>query len=434
MTSDRKTHIVVLGAGFAGISASRALLKAGLAVTLIDHHPYNTFQPLLYQVATGGLNPGDITYPLRTFVAKHTPRKGRKSRLRYRRSSVVSFDKETRTVHCDDGVNVGYDYLLICNGTTANFFGIPGAEQYAMPMYTRADALKVRDTLFGGLERIAGMSDPGTGGFTTLIVGGGATGVEMAGTLAEMRDVSLPRAYPELNQEKLKVVLVEMAPQLLTPFAKSLQDYTYRQLERRHVEIRLGTEISLVHPDRVDFSDGTSMSVDLVVWAAGIAAYNRVKDWDLPQGKGGRIRVGEDLMVVGEDRIFAAGDTAVNPDDPLPQLAQPAIQGGQHVARQIIHLLNGEPTQAFRYHDKGSMATIGELAAVVEFPKGLAVRGPIAWVLWLGVHIMSLLGGRNRLTTMINLSARYLSFRKGGGIVGDIRDTNARKAIDDKAY
>ncbi len=425
---DQQPHVVIVGAGFAGLSATRVLARAGCRVTLIDHHPYTTFQPLLYQVATGGLNPGDITYPLRTFTAR------RSRTVRYRRTSVVDLHTDQRAVVCDDGVTIGYDYLVICNGVTANFFGIPGAERYALPMYTRADSIKVRDTLFGGLERIAGMSEPGTGGFTVVIVGGGATGVEMAGTLAEMREIAMPRAFPELDPQKVNVVLVEMAPQLLTPFNPKLQDYTYRQLADRHVDIRLNTTITEVHADRVDFKDASSMPVDLVIWAGGIAGYNRVADWGLEQGRGGRIVVGADLRVKGQDRVFAAGDSALIEPSPLPQLAQPAIQGGAHAARQILNLVHGMATQEFEYHDKGSMATIGTPAAVVEFPNGLRFTGFIAWALWIVVHIMSLLGGRNRVVTMTNLATRYLSFRATGAIVGDLQDTPARKALDDKAF
>lgn len=425
---DQQPHVVIVGAGFAGLSATKVLARAGIRVTLIDHHPYTTFQPLLYQVATGGLNPGDITYPLRTFVARH------RRHVHYRRASVTEVHTDRREVVCDDAVTIGYDYLIICNGVTANFFGIPGAEEYAMPMYTRADAITVRDTLFGGLERIAGLSEPGTGGFTIAIVGGGPTGVEMAGTLAEMRDVAMPRAFPELDPQKVNVVLVEMVPQLLTPFHRKLQAYTYQELEERHVDIRLNTTISRVEPDRVEFSDGDSMPVDMVVWAAGIGAYSRVTEWGLEQGKGGRIMVGDDLLAKGQDRIFAAGDSAAQESGPLPQLAQPAIQGGAHAARQIISLVHGMPTSAFSYRDKGSMATIGTSSAVVEFPNGLRFTGFVAWALWIAVHIMSLLGGRNRVVTMTNLATRYLSFRATGAIVGDIQDTPARKALGDKQY
>lgn len=423
-----KPHVVVLGAGFGGVNAAEKLAKDGCRVTLIDHRPYNTFQPLLYQVATGGLNPGDITYSLRAFIARFDGLVG------YRRTSVTDLDQDAQEIICDDGKRISYDYLIIAIGVKVNHFGIPGAAEYSMSMYTRADALQVRDTIFGGIERIAGSAEHGTGTFTTVVVGGGATGVEMAGTLAELRDFALPKAYPEMDPDRSHVVLVEMAPHLLMPFDQTLRDYTYRQLQKRHVDIRLETAISKVEPDRVEFDDGTTLEdVDLVIWAAGISGADRLKRWNLPLGKGGRIEVDSDLRVKGTERIFAVGDTAVDPDNPLPQLAQPAIQGGTHAARQILRLTAGAETVPFAYIDKGTMATIGNRAAVAELFKGaVKLRGTIAWLLWIAVHLFSLLGGRNRIQTMLNLTFRYITYplRRTGVIVGDVHDTPAQKAAE----
>ena len=257
-------HVVVVGAGFGGVSATGELAKEGFRVTMIDRHPYNTFQPLLYQVATGGLNPGDVTYSLRYYAARH-------SGVSFRRAAVVGIDHDAQEVICDDGVRVPFDYLIVGNGITTNHFGIPGAAEYSMSMYTRAEALRVRDTIFGSLETIAGMSDPNTGGFTVVIVGGGPTGVEMAGQLAELKTLTIPSTYPELNPARVHVVLVEMAEHLLAPFDDSLRKYALRELIKRGVDVRLKTALSAVHADRVDFKDGSSMPVDLVVWAAGVA-------------------------------------------------------------------------------------------------------------------------------------------------------------------
>ncbi|MFX4272102.1 NAD(P)/FAD-dependent oxidoreductase [Propionibacteriaceae bacterium Y1685] len=409
-------HVVIVGAGFAGIAAARVLAKAGSRVTLIDQHPYNTFQPLLYQVATGGLNPGDITYPLRTLVAKMH------GRLRVRRSKVTEVRPDQNEVVCEDGATIGYDHLIIGIGVKANFFGIPGAEEYAMTLYTRAEALRVRDTMFGGLERLAASPDAGSREFRTVVVGGGPTGVEMAGTLAEMRDVALPRSFPELDHDKVHVTLVEMAPQLLSPFHKNLQRYALEQMAKRGVDVRLDTAISEVEPGRVQFKSGECLQADLVVWAGGVAGYRKVGRWGLETGKGGRIVVGEDLRAVGQDNVWAVGDAAISDHEPLPQLAQPALQMGKHAAHQILRLEQGQPTETFTYRDLGSMATIGQASAVVEFPNGARFTGLIAWVLWIFVHLMNLLGGRNRVMTFMNLAARYLAFRRTGGIVGDVRD------------
>jgi len=418
-------HVVIVGAGFAGLAARARLLRAGFHVTVIDQHPYNTFQPLLYQVATGGLNPGDITFPVRSLAGRQ------RHNVRFRMASMTGLDTEARTVTCDDGATVPYDYLLLCCGVAANFFGIPGVADHSVTLYTRADSLRARDMLFGGLEHLASQPESERQGFTVVVVGGGPTGVELAGTLAEMRDVALPRAFPELDPERIRVVLVEMAGQLLTPFHKHLQQYTLRQLQKRGVDVRLHTAISQVHPDRVEFSEGEVLDADMVVWAAGVSGRDEVNDWGLELGKGGRIVVESDLRARGQDVVFAAGDAAIGAENPLPQLAQPAMQMGKHAAEQIIRLHRGESTTTFRYHDRGSMATIGQLSAVVEFPWGGRFTGPPAWVLWIVVHLMYLLGGRNRVATMINLAARYLAFRRTGAIVGDVIDTPAIRAHDD---
>ncbi len=412
-------HVVIVGAGFAGLAARSHLLAAGFDVTVIDPNPYNTFQPLLYQVATGGLNPGDVTFPLRNLRGR------RHKNGRFRKARVVGIDADAREVICDDQARVAYDYLLLCCGVGASFFGIPGVEEHSVTLYTRGESLKARDMLFGGLEHIAGQPDSRERSFTTVVVGGGPTGVEMAGTLAEMKSVALAKAFPELDPGKINVVLVEMAPQLLTPFHQKLQEYTLKQLQKRGVDVRLETAIAKVEPDHVEFTSGESLQADVVIWAAGVSGRQVVKEWGLEIGRGGRVLVEEDLRARGQGRIFAAGDAAIGAENPLPQLAQPAMQMGKHAARQMINLEAGRPTTAMKYHDRGSMATIGQLSAVVEFPFGARFTGPPAWVLWIVIHLMYLLGGRNRISTMLNLAARYLSFRRTGAIVGDVLDTPA---------
>jgi len=416
-------HVVVVGAGFGGISATDELSKEGFRVTLLDRFPYNTFQPLLYQVATGGLNPGDVTYALRFFAARHEG-------VRFRRAEVIAIDHDQREVVGDDGVRIGFDYLVIGNGITTNHFGIPGAEEYTMSMYTRAEALGVRDTIFGSLEIIAGRSDPNTSGFTVVIVGGGPTGVEMAGQLAELKTETIPSIYPELNPARVHVVLVEMTEHLLAPFDDALRQYALRELIKRGVDVRLKTAISEVEADRVDFKDGSSMPVDLVIWAAGVSGDPLIRDWGLPIGRAGRIEVNEDTRVIGEERIFAIGDGSIVVDNPLPQLAQPAVQMGKFAARQIARLHRGLETETFHYHDKGTMATIGRGDAVLQMPVGIKLKGIIAWLGWIVLHITYLLGGRNRVQTLLNLGSRYLGPRRSNAIVGDVLETPKLRAID----
>jgi NADH dehydrogenase len=235
-----------------------------------------------------------------------------------------------------------------------------------------------------------------------------------------------------------------MASELMMPFHPKLREYTRRQLVARGVDIRLNTKILQVRPDCVVLGNDQDLPSDLTVWAAGVAVSDSVAGWGLPQGKGGRLLVGADLRVEGSDRIFAIGDIALNQQDPAPQLAQPAIQHGKHAAKQVGHLMRGEPTQPFRYHDRGTMATIGRRSAIVELPQGLRFTGTLAWLAWLGLHLLYLLGGRNRVSTLINLSWRYLAWGHGGGvIVGDepdqplpgeaqaIAQRDAARAIDD---
>jgi len=415
-------HVVIVGAGFGGLSATSALSKEGFRVTLLDRFPYNTFQPLLYQVATGGLNPGDVTYALRYFAARHEG-------ARFRVAEVVGIDHDQQQVICDDGDRVDYDYLIIGNGITTNHFGIPGAAEYTMSMYTRAEALRVRDTIFGSLEIISGEPEMSTHGFTVVIVGGGPTGVEMAGQLAELKSETIPSIYPEINPARLRVVLVEMMDRLLAPFDESLQKYTLQELIKRGVDVRLNTAITEIEPDRVDFKDGSSMPVDLVIWAAGVSGDPVIRNWGLPLGRAGRIEINDDLRVVGEERIFAIGDTAVGVNKPLPQLAQPAIQEGKFAAKQIARLHRGLDTQTFHYRDKGTMATIGRGDAVLQMPVGVKLKGVLAWAGWIVLHIAYLLGGRNRVQTLINLGSRYFGPRRSNAIVGDVLETPKLRAL-----
>ncbi len=414
-------HVVVVGAGFGGVSASSELAKEGFRVTLIDRHPYNTFQPLLYQVATGGLNAGDVTYSLRYFAAKH---KG----VRFRRGAVTGIDHGAKQVVLDDGVRVGYDYLVLGTGITTNHFGIPGAAEFTMSMYTRAEALRVRDTIFGSMEIIAGRTDASRAGFTVLVAGGGATGVEMAGQLAELKQEALPSTYPELDPDQVHVVLVEMAPYLLAPFDESLRTYALAELVKRGVDVRLNTAISEVHADSVDFKSGESLPVDLVIWAAGVSGNPALREWGIPIGRGGRIEVNSDLRVLGEENIFAIGDVSLTVDSPLPQLAQPAIQTGKFAAKQIARLHRGVPTEKFTYHNKGTMATIGRGDAVLQTPFGLKLKGVLAWLGWIGLHIVYILGGRNRLQTLLSLTSRYILPRRSNTIVGDVMETPKLRA------
>ena len=307
-------RVIVVGAGFAGLSAVRELDRAGARVLLIDRNVYSTFQPLLYQVATGGLNPGDVAYPVRAFAGKRA--------ARFRLGELDRIDPAARTITLTDGAVLDYDYLILGTGVSAAYYGITGAAEHTLGLYTRRDASALRDHIMARLERLD-IEGPGkTVNFT--VVGGGATGVEVAGALAELKD-ALGAAFPEVDKADVHIRLVEMAPTLLAPFHPLLQSYAYDQLRRRGVEVLLSTKISEIDGNRVLLADGTELPSDVTVWAAGISGPEAVRRWGMPTGRGGRILTGPDLRVTGQDRIFAVGDIALIGSQPLPQLAQPAL-------------------------------------------------------------------------------------------------------------
>ena len=400
-------RVVIVGGGFGGLSAVAGLARSGARITLVDRNAYSTFQPLLYQVATAGLTPSDVAYPLRAVT--------RKKAARFRRGALAGIDLADRRITLTEGGSIDYDYLILATGVAASFFGIPGAAQHCFSLYTRHDAIALRDQLIAELER---RSIPGQAeGLAITIIGGGATGVELAGTLADLRNIALAAAYPDVDPDRLQIRLIEQAPSLLTPFRPTLRDYAYRQLRGRGVEVRLGTGIAAVSAHSVRLADGTELPSDITVWAAGVSAPEPVAALGLAQGHGGRVVTEPDLRVRGQDRVFAVGDIGLIDGQPLAQLAQPAIQQGRHAGAQIRRLMAAQDTVPFRYHDKGTMATIGRRSAVVQLPYHVRFGGTLAWLAWLGLHLVTLLGGRNRISAMVNLAWRYLTWRRTGGVL-----------------
>jgi NADH dehydrogenase len=388
----------------------RRLARAGTQTTLIDRNIYATFQPLLYEVASAGLSSSDVAYPARAVSHRH--------HAAFRHGELTGIDPAARQITLTGGAVVGYDYLILATGVAAAYHGIPGAAEYSLGLYTRHDAIVLRDRIMTGLEHLSLAGQRGD--VTVTVIGGGATGVELAGSIADLRNIALVASYPEIDRDRVHVALIEQAPALLGPFHPTLRDYTRRQLIKRGVDVRLGTAIREITPSQVVLADGSVLASDITVWAAGVAAPGAAGRWGLPQGRGGRLLVGPDLRAAGHDRIFAVGDIALIEDQPLPQLAQPALQMGKHAADQIRRLEAGQPAVPFRYRDKGTMATIGYRSAVVELPRRVHIHGTLAWLAWLALHLITLLGGRNRISALVNMSWRYLTWRRGGGlIVGD---------------
>ncbi|EYR65255.1 NADH dehydrogenase [Actinotalea ferrariae CF5-4] len=408
-----RPRVVVIGGGFGGLAVVRALRDTVVDVTLIDQHAYNQFQPLLYQVATATLNPGDITWFLRAI-------RSNQKNVRFLKGKVLRMNHVAKTISLDGGQQLAYDYLVIAAGVTTNYFGVTGAEEHAMPLYQRLQALELRDAMFAQLEQAAinGKDQE----LRIVIVGGGATGVETAGAFAELRNNDMSVTYPELDPKRIHVTLVERMPSLLGPFHESLQEYARKALEKRGVDLRLNTAVREVRADGVVIGDEEEfLPAGIVVWASGVTAHDTVKNWAVPQGRGGRISVNDHLRVEGLNCVFAIGDAAVEEGDrALPQLAQPALQGGRFVGELIDAEIKGTTRPAFRYRDKGSLATIGRSSAVAEVSGLPRLTGFPAWVIWVTIHVFSLLGNRNRLATMINLGAKYLFWRHSqNAIVGE---------------
>ena len=314
VTADNKPRVLVVGAGFGGLSAVSALARRGFAVTLADRHIYSTFQPLLYQVATAGLAPSDVAYPLRGFARKHG--------ARFRHGELARIDTAAQVAWFADGRQAGYDYLILATGVAAAFYGIRGAAAYSHGLYTLHDATTLRERLMTALEQLS--LGAITGHVTVTIVGGGATGVELAGTLADLRNLALPASYPDIDRDRLHIRLVEQAPALLAPFRPPLREYARQQLLARGVDLRLNAQIKEITPDRIILASGEELPSDLTAWAAGVTGDAAGQGpWGLPRGPGGRLLVGPDLRVKGQDRVFAIGDIAVIEGAPLPSSPSP---------------------------------------------------------------------------------------------------------------
>lgn len=391
-----RQHVVIVGGGFGGQAVAEHLSHVPVAVTLVDKHDYHTFQPLLYQVATALLNSEDVGHPLRA-AFRH------QKNVTFREATVTEIDWRTNRVLLDEGEPLPFDYLVLAAGATVNYFGVSGAQQYAIPLYTLPDAVRLRDRI---LERFESADrDPSLladGALTFVVVGGGPTGVETAGALTDMFQHVLAKDYPHLAVNKARVALVERERAVIPPYTERLRDYAAHTLQAQGVELLLGESLSAVQPTRARLSSGVEVPAHTVIWAGGLHANPLADTTGFAQGAGGRIVVGSDLSVKQHPNVFVVGDLAQISDDGyvLPQLARPAIEAGAHVAKQITRRLMGQPGQPFHYNNPGTMATIGRGAAVCEFPNGVTLDGPVAWLAWLGVHLVELGGMRNRLDVL----------------------------------
>ncbi|MEM9563157.1 MAG: NAD(P)/FAD-dependent oxidoreductase [Actinomycetota bacterium] len=420
-----KPRVVVIGAGFGGLAAARALDDSDVDVTVVDQRNHHTFQPLLYQVATAGLGVDDICYATRGIFQ----RQGNANAVQAR---VTGIDFDRRMVATDEGLDLPYDRLILALGAVTADFGVTGVAEHAFGLKSVAEAIEIRTHVlrrFEAADRLARTDEPEAvaAATTIVIVGGGPTGVEMAGGFAELIDGPLRKDFPDLDLDRARVVLVEAADRLLGTFAPRLGDHACSRLTARGVELRLSTTVEAVEPHAVRFADGSSIATDTVVWAAGIAANPLAAELGLPTGRGGRVEVDEHLRLPDHPEVHVIGDLALPPSDafdgPVPQVAAAAIQGGRHVAEVITAAVAtgsaaaAGPVGPFRYRDKGSMATIGRNAAVVELPRGPKITGFPGWVAWLALHLVMLIGFRNRANVLVNWAWNYLTYDRGSRLI-----------------
>jgi NADH dehydrogenase len=412
---DGRPRVVIVGGGFAGLAAVKRLAKSRppVRVTLLERHNYHLFQPLLYQLATGLVQPADIAHPVRGIVRRFRPA--------VRMATVSGVDLDTREVLTEEGGRYPYDYLILAAGATTATFGIPGVAEHSFPLKTMPDALRLRAHLLHQFELAD--SDPSVideGALTVVVVGGGPTGVEMAGALQELFKHVLVHDFPDLDIKQAKVVLLEATDHLLTPFHPSSRRHALEILQRRDVEVRLGQAMEHATPTEVKLKDGTVIRTRTLIWGAGVRANPLADVLGLEQTRGGRILVGDDLSVPGRPEVFVVGDLAGAGDGKgglLPQVAQPAIQEAKHAAEQIQRTLQGAPRGPFAYRDRGIMATIGRNAAVTELPNGARFKGVLAWYMWLGLHLAYIIGFRSRLAVLVNWIWSYLTYDRHARII-----------------
>ena len=412
--TSRFPQVVIIGGGFGGLEVAKALADQPVDVLMLDKHNYHTFQPLLYQVATGSLEAGSIAFSLRKNFDDQ-------KNFRFRVAEATQINPEKNTIDTTIG-EIAYDYLVIATGSTTNFFGNKDIEHHAMPMKSIPEALNLRYMILQHLEEavLKGTKEEREPYLNFVLVGAGPTGVELAGALAELRNNILTKDYPELKKDEMKVYLVDFMPRVLSAMSEQASAAAKDFLTKMGVEVLVNVKVDNYDGETITFEGSKSVRTKNVIWSAGVMG-------SVPEGlskdivmRGNRVKTDNICRVEGFENIFAIGDVAamITNDTPKghPGVAQVAIQMGKTTGKNILHLIKGENTEPFKYFDKGSLATIGRNKAVADLGK-IKFQGFFAWVVWMFVHLISLLGFRNKVIVFISWIGSYISYNGGSRLI-----------------
>jgi NADH dehydrogenase len=414
MTGNGHPRVLILGGGFAGVGAAQKLKGADAEVVLVDRHDYHTFQPLLYQLATGLLETTAVGHSLRDLLARH-------DNTLVHKASVNRIDLGSQTVEFDAIDPVAYDYLVLGIGAEVNYFGTSGAAEHAFPMYTLPHAVRLKDHILERWE--AADRDPSLiedGALNVVVVGGGPTGVETAGALAELYRGDFAKDYRGVEPEDARIVLVEAGPELFGMFKPKLRKYAEKALTDRGVEVVTGEQVAAVEPTRVALKSGEKLKAHTLVWGAGLQGNALVQSLGLELQRGNRIAVGPDLALPDHPEVYVVGDVAAITDakteQELPQLGSVALQSGEHAGKTIAARLAGKERDPFKYKDKGTMATIGRGAAVVQFLRGRTMTGFKAQAAWGAVHLALLPTNEDRAKAVVDWAGAATTHQRAGRI------------------
>jgi NADH dehydrogenase len=403
-----KPKVVILGGGFGGLTAARALYKSA-EVTVVDRHNFQTFLPLLYQVSTAGLAADHVAYPIRGAL--------RKTNIKFRMGSPVSVDHKNNEVKLDSSEVLKFDHLIVALGSVSADFGIPGVNEHALGMKTVHEALTIRAEIMRRFEDLCRFEDDTK--LSISVIGGGPTGVEMAGAIAEL--IRGPLKSDKVDAAaNINISIIEAGPRLLPTFAPSLSERTKKDLEKLGVKVMLNIPVKAIEHRKITLNDNSVINSEITIWAAGVKGSDAMAQLSLPT-TGNRVAVEPTMQVKNYPNVWALGDIAgaIGKDGkPLPMVAPVAIQQGKFIAKQIARLITNKPLGEFKYLDKGSMATIGRNKAIVQV-RGLKIAGPIAWLIWVWLHLFYLLGGRNKIGTMADWTWNYLTFDRGNRHIMD---------------